>query len=87
MNGKSDRVEVDPNQPCPRRQMSDVRRGQVYDTGAAYICENLAKGKCTFKMSKTILQREIPPDQMRKMLLEGKSDRFEEIYFEERPPI
>ena len=25
-------------------------------------------------MSKTILQCEIPPDQMRKMLLEGKSD-------------
>ena len=25
-------------------------------------------------MSKTILQREIPPDQMRKMLVEGKSD-------------
>jgi DNA topoisomerase-3 len=25
-------------------------------------------------MSKTILQREIPPDQMRKMLAEGKSD-------------
>jgi DNA topoisomerase-3 len=25
-------------------------------------------------MSKTILQRELPPDQMRKMLAEGKSD-------------
>ncbi|HTC12666.1 MAG TPA: topoisomerase C-terminal repeat-containing protein, partial [Chthoniobacterales bacterium] len=48
--------------------------GQVYDAGAIYICENVAKGNCSFKMSKTILQCEIPPEQMRKMLVEGKSD-------------
>ena len=61
--------------------------GQVYDTGTAYICENFAKGSCSFKMSKTILQREIPQDQMRKMLVEGKSDVFEAIYLEERPAV
>jgi DNA topoisomerase-3 len=48
--------------------------GQVYDTGGAYICENVAKGNCSFKLNKTILKREITPEQMRKMLADGKSD-------------
>lgn len=73
-NEKSDRVEVDPNQHALVGKCQMCDGGQVYDTGAAYVCENVADGKCTFKISKTILQREIPPDQMRKMLLEGKSD-------------
>jgi DNA topoisomerase III len=48
--------------------------GSVYDVGPAYVCENVAKGTCTFKMSKQILQRELPSDQLKKMLTEGKSD-------------
>ena len=47
---------------------------QVYDTGVSYVCENVARGECRFKVNKTILQREINPEQMRKMLAEGKSD-------------
>ncbi len=73
-NGNGDRVEVDPHQHTRVGKCQICDDGQVYDTGTTYICQNVAAGTCTFKMSKTILQREIPPDQMRKMLLEGKSD-------------
>jgi DNA topoisomerase-3 len=73
-NGNGDRVVIDPQQHALVGKCQVCEDGQVYDTGSAYICENLSKGSCTFKMSKTILQCEIPPSQMRKMLLEGKSD-------------
>jgi DNA topoisomerase-3 len=73
-NGNDDRAVIDPQQHAVVGKCQVCEGGQVYDTGTAYICENLAKGSCSFKMSKTILQCEIPPNQMRKMLLEGKSD-------------
>jgi DNA topoisomerase III len=73
-NGNGDRVVIDPQQHTVVGKCQVCGDGQVYDTGTAYICENLSKGSCTFKMSKTILQCEISPNQMRKMLLEGKSD-------------
>jgi DNA topoisomerase III len=73
-NGAGDRVVIDPLQHSVVGKCQVCESGQVYDTGTAYVCENVAKGSCSFKMSKIILQCEIPPDQMRKMLLEGKSD-------------
>jgi DNA topoisomerase-3 len=73
-NGNDDRAVIDPQQHAVVGKCQVCEGGQVYDTGTAYICENLATGSCSFKMSKTILQCEIPPNQMRKMLLEGKSD-------------
>jgi len=73
-DGNNERVEVSPGKHVVVGKCQVCSDGQVYDTGSAYICENVAKGKCSFKMSKNILQREIPQDQMRKMLVEGKSD-------------
>jgi DNA topoisomerase-3 len=73
-NGSSPRTEVDTGQHTLIGKCQICETGQVYDTGSAYVCENVAKGDCTFKVNKTILQREISPEQMRKMLLEGKSD-------------
>jgi DNA topoisomerase-3 len=73
-NGNSERVDVDPSRHAAVGRCQVCGAGQVYDTGTAYICENVSKGSCSFKMSKTILQREIPQDQVRKMLVEGKSD-------------
>jgi DNA topoisomerase III len=73
-NGNAHRNGVDPRQHPIVGKCQMCEGGQVYDAGTAYICENVASGSCTFKVSKTILQREIPPDQMRKMLAEGKSD-------------
>jgi DNA topoisomerase III len=73
-NGHGDRVVVDPQQHSLVGKCQVCEGGQVYDTGTAYICENVSKGTCSFKVNKTILQCEIPPDQMRQMLLKGKSD-------------
>jgi DNA topoisomerase III len=73
-DGNDERVAVSPGKHVVVGKCQVCSDGQVYDIGPAYICENVAKGKCSFKMSKNILQREIPQDQMRKMLVEGKSD-------------
>jgi DNA topoisomerase-3 len=73
-NGNGDQVGIDPARHTAVAKCQVCNAGEVYDTGMAYVCENVANGTCSFKMSKTILQREIPSEQMRKMLLEGKSD-------------
>lgn len=50
--------------------------GQVYETGLSYICENtVAKPKtCDFRSGRIILQQEIVPEQMTKLLKEGRTD-------------
>ena len=73
-NGNAQMTEVDTAQHTLIGKCQVCGSGQVYDTGVAYICENVAKGDCSFKLNKTILQREITPEQMRKMLADGKSD-------------
>ncbi|HEY3763485.1 MAG TPA: DNA topoisomerase III [Verrucomicrobiae bacterium] len=48
----------------------------VYDAGMRYVCEK-ATGpdkKCTFKTGKIILQQEMSPEQVKKMLETGKTD-------------
>lgn len=51
-------------------------KGQVYVLERAYACENaVSKEKtCTFRVSKTILQREIPKEQVQKLIATGKTD-------------
>jgi DNA topoisomerase III len=48
----------------------------VYDTGMAYICEKATgpSKTCDFRSGKVILQREIPREQMVKLLTAGKTD-------------
>jgi len=50
--------------------------GKVFDAGMNYICENAAGAdkKCSFKTGKIILQQEISPEQVKKLLAEGKTD-------------
>ncbi|MGH7940834.1 MAG: DNA topoisomerase, partial [Limisphaerales bacterium] len=50
--------------------------GNVYDTGMNYICQNAVgpSKTCSFKTGKIILQQEIGPDQVKKLLAEGKTD-------------
>ncbi|HWY41841.1 MAG TPA: DNA topoisomerase III [Chthoniobacterales bacterium] len=52
------------------------QKGQVYVLDRAYACENaVSKEKtCTFRISKTILQREIPKEQVQKLITTGKTD-------------
>jgi DNA topoisomerase-3 len=51
-------------------------KGQVYVLERAYACENaVSKEKtCTFRVSKTILHREIPKEQVQKLIATGKTD-------------
>ena len=57
--------------PCPA-----CHKGQVYVLDRAYACENaVASPKtCTFRIGKTILQREIPREQVQKLITTGKTD-------------
>ena len=52
------------------------KKGQVYTTEADFVCDRAvaAEKGCTFRMKKVILQREIPPDQVVKMLETGRTD-------------
>ena len=51
-------------------------KGQVYELENTFACENaLATPKtCTFRVSKVILQREIPREQVQKLMTAGKTD-------------
>jgi len=48
----------------------------VFEHGMNYVCEKSVgpDKSCTFRSGKVILQQEIEPDQMRKLLAEGKTD-------------
>jgi DNA topoisomerase-3 len=52
------------------------QKGQVFVLERAYACENAvaAKKTCTFRVSKTILHREIPQEQVLKLITTGKTD-------------
>jgi len=52
------------------------QKGQVYVLDRAYACENaVSKEKtCSFRISKTILHREIPKEQVQKLIATGKTD-------------
>ena len=56
--------------PCPKCAAN------VYEMGLAYVCENsMAKPKtCDFRSGRIILQQEILPEQMVKLLVDGKTD-------------
>jgi DNA topoisomerase-3 len=49
---------------------------QVFDNGMNYVCEKQAgvEKSCDFRTGKIILQQEIPPEQIRKLLAEGRTD-------------
>ncbi len=51
-------------------------RGSVFEHGMSYVCENAvgAGRHCDFRSGKIILQQEIAPAQMRKLLADGRTD-------------
>jgi len=55
--------------------------GTVYDTEAGYLCEKsqAEKKRCTFKLSREILQQPIEREQARKLLATRKSDLLEKF--------
>ena len=75
-NGHDQPIQIDAEKHeslglCPLCQ-----KGQVYVLDRAYACENaVSKEKtCTFRISKTILHREIPKEQVQKLIATGKTD-------------
>jgi len=50
--------------------------GKIFETETSYICERSQADRkpCKFKLSKTILGREIPMQQAKKLLTTGKTD-------------
>jgi len=50
--------------------------GRIFEHGMNYVCENAvgAGKRCDFRSGKVILQQEVAPAQMRKLLAEGRTD-------------
>jgi DNA topoisomerase-3 len=70
-NGEGvDFTEQTPLGPCPK-----CGNG-VYELGLAYVCEKTAAKpkECDFRSGRIILQQEILPEQMAKLLNDGKTD-------------
>ncbi len=53
--------------------------GKIFETDTSYICEHSQADRkpCKFKLSKTILGREISKEQAQKLLTNGKTDLLE----------
>jgi DNA topoisomerase III len=49
-------------------------KGQVYEHGMNYVCENTPRKSCDFRSGKVILRQEIQPAQMEKLLQSGRTD-------------
>jgi DNA topoisomerase-3 len=75
-NGHDQPVQIDPAKHEALGLCPVCQKGQVYVLDRAYACENaVSKEKtCTFRISKTILQREIPKEQVQKLITTGKTD-------------
>ena len=63
--------------------------GNVYEHGMAYVCEkSLGPDKsCDFRSGRTILQRAIEPEQMRKLLASKKTDLLQFVSQRTRRPF
>jgi len=48
------------------------KKGTIHDTGTAWQCSNTPD--CKFRMGKSLCQKEIPPEQVIKLLEQGKTD-------------
>src|SRR5712692_8050053 len=75
-NGHDQPVTIDPEKHESLGLCPICQKGQVYVLDRAYACENaVSKEKtCTFRISKNILHREIPKEQVQKLIATGKTD-------------
>jgi DNA topoisomerase III len=75
-NGNSASITIDPARHEALGLCPVCRKGQIYALENSYACERAvsAKKQCSFRMGKVILQREIPKEQVRKLITTGKTD-------------
>ena len=85
-NGSGEAVDFsgeEPLGPCPKCG------ARVFAHGMAYLCEK-ATGpdrKCDFRSGKIILQRNIEPEQMAKLLAQGKTDLLHKFISKKNRPF
>ena len=75
-NGLNGEVQIDKSKHEAIGLCPVCHKGQVFSTERVYVCENaVASPKtCSFRLGKTILQREIPLEQVQKLIATGKTD-------------
>jgi len=75
-NGESEPQKIDKEKHEALGLCPICQKGQIYVLPKAYVCENaIASPKtCSFRVSKFILQREIPQEQVQKLIATGKTD-------------
>ncbi len=73
----------------PLHSCTVCKKGEVYTTENAYVCSRAvgAEKGCTFRMSKVILQREILPEQVIKILTTGKTDLLDKFISKKGRPF
>jgi DNA topoisomerase III len=75
--GENGQVQkADPSQHEALGLCPICHRGQIYVLDRAYACENATAlpKTCSFRISKHILHREIPKEQVQKLIATGKTD-------------
>jgi DNA topoisomerase-3 len=75
-NGHDQPITIDTSKHESLGLCPICQKGQVYVLDRAYACENAVSREktCTFRISKTILHREIPKEQVQKLMTVGKTD-------------
>jgi DNA topoisomerase III len=75
-NGLNGEIQIDKSKHEAIGLCPVCHKGQVFAAERVYVCENaVASPKtCSFRLGKTILQREIPPEQVQKLIATGKTD-------------
>jgi len=61
------------------------QKGKIHDTGASYQCANTSD--CKFRTGKVLCQREVPPEQVVKLLAEGKTDLIKNFISKKGKPF
>jgi DNA topoisomerase-3 len=88
-NGHDAPVQIDAAKHEALGTCPVCHKGQVYVLDRAYACENAvaAKKSCTFRVSKTILHREIPKEQVQKLMTTGKTDLLQKFVSKKGRPF
>jgi DNA topoisomerase-3 len=75
-NGLNGEIQIDKSKHEAIGLCPVCHKGQVFAAERVYVCENaVASPKtCSFRLGKTILQREVPPEQVQKLIATGKTD-------------
>ena len=74
-----DAASSEPVNPEPLGVCRVCQTGQVFEHEKAYICNKVPEKKCTFRMGKTILSKEIPRDQVKVLLETGKTGKIDKF--------